>query len=86
MNFTRIVELPLDIHNPHATYETQFGYLQRPAHKNTTWDIAKVRTVHRHSLPYCSTVFHASSKSVAIRFVLSVLPLKPNLMISSTLT
>jgi len=34
-------ELPLDISNPNATYETQFGYVQRPTHKNTTWDIAK---------------------------------------------
>ncbi|KAJ3513202.1 hypothetical protein NMY22_g15114 [Coprinellus aureogranulatus] len=34
-------ELPLDIHSDHATYETQFGHLQRPTHKNTTWDMAK---------------------------------------------
>ncbi|KAF5347291.1 hypothetical protein D9756_009971 [Leucocoprinus leucothites] len=34
-------ELPLNISNPNATYETQFGYVQRPTHKNTTWDIAK---------------------------------------------
>ncbi|OJT14565.1 Alpha-mannosidase [Trametes pubescens] len=34
-------ELPLDIHNDNATYETQFGHVQRPTHKNTTWDIAK---------------------------------------------
>lgn len=37
------VELPLNIHSPYATYETQFGHLQRPTHKNTTWDAAKVR-------------------------------------------
>lgn len=36
------VELPLDIHSDNATYETQFGHVQRPTHKNTTWDIAKV--------------------------------------------
>jgi len=36
------VELPLNIHNDNATYETQFGHVQRPTHKNTTWDIAKV--------------------------------------------
>ena len=36
------VELPLNIHSEYATYETQFGYVQRPTHKNTTWDIAKV--------------------------------------------
>ncbi|KAF9558502.1 glycoside hydrolase family 38 protein [Agrocybe pediades] len=34
-------ELPLNIHSTYATYETQFGYVQRPTHKNTTWDIAK---------------------------------------------
>jgi len=34
-------ELPLNIHSDYATYETQFGYVQRPTHKNTTWDIAK---------------------------------------------
>ena len=33
--------LPLDIHNDFATYETQFGHVQRPTHKNTTWDMAK---------------------------------------------
>ena len=34
-------ELPLNIHNDNATYETQFGFVQRPTHKNTTWDAAK---------------------------------------------
>ncbi|KIY52201.1 glycoside hydrolase family 38 protein [Fistulina hepatica ATCC 64428] len=34
-------ELPLDIHSDTATYETQFGHVARPTHKNTTWDIAK---------------------------------------------
>lgn len=35
------VEIPLNIHNDNATYETQFGWVQRPTHKNTTWDAAK---------------------------------------------
>ncbi|OCH89390.1 glycoside hydrolase family 38 protein [Obba rivulosa] len=34
-------EIPLNIHNDVATYETQFGHVQRPTHKNTTWDMAK---------------------------------------------
>ncbi|KAJ6631931.1 hypothetical protein B0H10DRAFT_2206336 [Mycena sp. CBHHK59/15] len=34
-------ELPLNIHSDNATYETQFGHLQRPTHKNITWDMAK---------------------------------------------
>ncbi|KAK1922964.1 alpha-mannosidase [Papiliotrema laurentii] len=34
-------ELPLDIHSDNATYETQFGTVQRPTHRNTSWDAAK---------------------------------------------
>jgi len=34
-------EIPLDIHSDVATYETPFGHVQRPTHKNTTWDAAK---------------------------------------------
>ncbi|KAF8583534.1 glycoside hydrolase family 38 protein [Ramaria rubella] len=34
-------EIPLNIHNDNATYETPFGYVQRPTHKNTSWDTAK---------------------------------------------
>ena len=26
---------------PSATYEVQFGYLQRPTHANTSWDAAR---------------------------------------------
>jgi hypothetical protein len=37
-----LVELPLNINSDNATYETQFGHVQRPTHKNTSWDIAKV--------------------------------------------
>ncbi|KAJ7889028.1 galactose mutarotase-like domain-containing protein [Mycena leptocephala] len=40
-------ELPLAISNDNATYETQFGWVQRPTHKNTTWDMAKLE-VCRH--------------------------------------
>lgn len=34
-------ELPLDIYSENATYETQFGTVSRPTHRNTTWDAAK---------------------------------------------
>ncbi|KAJ2489478.1 Glycoside hydrolase, 38 vacuolar alpha mannosidase [Coemansia sp. RSA 2050] len=30
-----------DIYSDQATYETQFGVVQRPTHRNTTWDMAK---------------------------------------------
>lgn len=36
-----IVELPVDIHAMDATYETQFGTVGRPTHRNTSWDQAK---------------------------------------------
>ena len=32
---------PVDIHNSHATYDIQFGNLERPTHHNTSWDAAK---------------------------------------------
>ncbi|TPX41847.1 hypothetical protein SeMB42_g05381 [Synchytrium endobioticum] len=35
------VEFPLDIICDYATYETQFGVVQRPTHFNTSWDLAK---------------------------------------------
>ncbi|KAJ1869415.1 Glycoside hydrolase, 38 vacuolar alpha mannosidase [Coemansia sp. RSA 990] len=30
-----------DINSDFATYETQYGVVQRPTHRNTTWDMAK---------------------------------------------
>ncbi|KAK7034194.1 hypothetical protein R3P38DRAFT_2433649, partial [Favolaschia claudopus] len=33
--------LPLAVNSDHATYETQFGWVQHPTHKSTTWDTAK---------------------------------------------
>ncbi|KAK3695377.1 glycoside hydrolase family 38 protein [Podospora appendiculata] len=35
------VEFPVDIRNTEANYETQFGYVKRPTHYNTSWDMAK---------------------------------------------
>lgn len=35
------VAFPLDIHTSTATYETQFGHIERPTHGNTSWDQAK---------------------------------------------
>jgi len=32
---------PVDVHNVNATYDIQFGNIQRPTHKNTSWDKAK---------------------------------------------
>ena len=46
-------EVPLNIKNDFATYETQFGHVQRPTHKNTTWDMAKFEVCgHKVSIPH----------------------------------
>ncbi|MGH0150168.1 UNVERIFIED_CONTAM: hypothetical protein FKN15_022366 [Acipenser sinensis] len=37
------VEFPLRVRSPNATYEIQFGHLQRPTHWNTSWDWARLR-------------------------------------------
>ncbi|XP_046283963.1 alpha-mannosidase 2C1 isoform X3 [Marmota monax] len=35
------VEFPARVRSPQATYEIQFGHLQRPTHYNTSWDWAR---------------------------------------------
>ncbi|KAJ2656985.1 Glycoside hydrolase, 38 vacuolar alpha mannosidase [Coemansia sp. RSA 1200] len=35
------VSFTWDIYSDMATYETQYGVVQRPTHRNTTWDMAK---------------------------------------------
>lgn len=35
------VEFPFNLRAPYATYEIQFGYLQRPTHFNNSWDMAR---------------------------------------------
>jgi alpha-mannosidase len=32
---------PVNVHSPRATYEIQFGHLERPTHYNTSWDMAR---------------------------------------------
>ncbi|TSM52283.1 Alpha-mannosidase 2C1 [Bagarius yarrelli] len=35
------VEFPVQVRSTNATYEIQFGHLQRPTHRNTSWDWAR---------------------------------------------
>ena len=35
------VAFPVDVRARQATYEIQFGSLERPTHRNTSWDVAK---------------------------------------------
>ncbi|XP_038072171.1 alpha-mannosidase 2C1-like [Patiria miniata] len=39
------VEFPLNVRSSNATYDIQFGHLQRPTHLNTSWDSAKYEVV-----------------------------------------
>ncbi|KAI9329640.1 galactose mutarotase-like domain-containing protein [Obelidium mucronatum] len=44
------VEFPFNINSDYATYETQFGYIQRPTHYNTSWDLARFEVCgHRYA-------------------------------------
>ncbi|MFQ5594987.1 MAG: alpha-mannosidase, partial [Anaerolineae bacterium] len=38
------VAFPVDVLSPHATYEVQWGNVQRPTHHNTSWDWARFET------------------------------------------
>jgi len=44
------VEFPVSIVSPIATYEIQFGHLQRQTHFNTSWDWAKYEVMIEHQL------------------------------------
>ncbi|MDR1146621.1 MAG: alpha-mannosidase [Verrucomicrobiales bacterium] len=35
------VAFPVSIRSPRATYEIQYGHLERPTHYNTSWDLAR---------------------------------------------
>ena len=35
------VAFPVDIHSEKATYEIQYGNVERPTHWNTSWDYAR---------------------------------------------
>lgn len=51
------VEFPVRVHSPNATYEIQFGHVQRPTHRNTSWDWARFEVQHgalsKLKLPSC---------------------------------
>lgn len=35
------VAFPVDVRSARATYEIQFGHVERPTHANTSWDVAR---------------------------------------------
>jgi alpha-mannosidase len=42
------VAFPMDLLTPRATFEIQFGHVERPTHRNTSWDWARFESVgHR---------------------------------------
>lgn len=38
------VAFPVNVNSPRATYEIQYGNVERPTHYNTSWDIARFET------------------------------------------
>ena len=70
------VEFPFDVRSMNATYEIQFGHLQRPTHCNTSWDWAKyeVRSVCLFAccLSVCLSVCWLVCWSVCLSVGLSV--------------
>ncbi len=42
------VEFPVNIHASQAFFETQYGYVERPTHYNTSWDIARFEVSAHH--------------------------------------
>ena len=51
------VEFPFDVRSMNATYEIQFGHIQRPTHCNTAWDWAKYEVRMRHYVSVTSGVY-----------------------------
>lgn len=56
------VEFPVQVRSTNATYEIQFGHLQRPTHWNTSWDWARFEVrgscpglLLLQAVPLCST-------------------------------
>lgn len=38
------VYFPIDVHSDKASFDTQYGIIERPTHENTSWDLAKFET------------------------------------------
>jgi len=44
------VSFPVDVHAAEATFDIQYGYVKRPTHRNTSWDLARFEVVgHRYA-------------------------------------
>jgi len=55
------VNFPVAVQTPEAAFEIQYGYVRRPTHSNTSWDMAKFEVVgHRY------VDFSASNYGVAL--------------------
>jgi alpha-mannosidase len=61
--------LPLDIHSDVATYEAPWGHVQRPTHKNTTWDAAKFEVCgHKVHLFHYTEMTRVTYPTVRMKF------------------
>ncbi len=41
------VAFPLNVNTPRASFEIQFGHVERPTHRNTSWDVARFEVCHQ---------------------------------------
>lgn len=68
------LDLPLDVHAPVASSEIQFGYIQRPTHRNTSWDQARFETcaqrwVHVGEAEYGVAIANSATYGYDVRSV-----------------
>jgi len=47
------VAFPVNVNSPRATYEIQFGNVERPTHMNTSWDLAKFEVCAQKWVDLC---------------------------------
>lgn len=52
------VEFPVQVRSSNATYEIQFGHLQRPTHRNTSWDWARFEVLSMLLLEFVTSILH----------------------------
>jgi len=57
------VEFPVSVVSPTATYEIQFGHLQRHTHFNTSWDSAKYEVVYVQLLLFLNLLHYETFPS-----------------------
>lgn len=61
------VEFPVRVRSANATYEIQFGHLQRPTHRNTSWDWARFEVQHSGIRHVLFLALHTYTKVIILK-------------------